>query len=600
MMLLCSLMTATMAVAAETRYYLIRGGQLPTDVETVDWRADHGKTTWALRNIYRSSAARYALFEKRADSWWQVAVNTLPSQPVDLSPIGEGWTLCMRLRRTVNYPLTLCLAGQTTAEGYTVTTTAVPADGQWHTLRVPLSSFGPLTLSESFSGSLVRLHSDLGYTGNEVGIDYCYLTTDATTLDPGQVQDETRYYLVSNSRTPRTIPYIMKDYSEQLSARYSGWMQWAYIPFPYYSSETAGAAAMQLCAMSMPALTGADEDWALVGQLMTDMQGALRLTLYMGGKAYTFAIAADALVRDGKTWNRLYLPLDEAQAGTYTDATFVLLSLSAENLTAGRLSLASLMLTNNHAAVDPDPVVPGDPANGQQIWLLNDGTALPANTNATDYRLFATDYLNVSYGNNATRKSSDPWLTLLPTNGWWSADVSAAKEVDLTPVKGDWTLYARIRTTSTYRPINLILYRPGNQQLYRYQLTADLLPTSSNGEWKDLEIPMSTFLGSETSLAQFSAGNRVFTIHSDGGVASGVEVSLEYLYMARQGESTPAPVPGETPLAEPEVTPIEDPVNPEGIETPALLGLPVKILQNGQLYIRRANEIYDLMGRSVR
>ena len=586
-----------MAHATETRYYFVRGGQLPQDITSVDLRPNYGGTEWNLRNIYRSENARYALFEKRADSWWQVTVNASKANPVDLSEIDNTWTLCMRLRRTVNYPLTLCLLGQTTAEGYTITTTEVPADGQWYTIKVPLSKFTtPLAFDQPQTNTLFRLHSDLGYAGNEVGIDFCYLTGDPTMLDLGQVRDETRFYLVSNDKTPRNVPYDMTDYFSRISMKYSGWMQWAYVPFPFYSMDAAAPVAMQLCASTPLNMDIVDNDWCIVAQVMTDMQGELQATFYLDGYAYAYTIAADQLTRDGKTWNRLYLPLDQAQLNTYTQSTPVVFSLKANTMTAGIMSVASIMVTNNHSASDPKPVVPGDPANGQQIWLVNDGTPLPEMSNIVDYRLFYTDNLSVGYGNNTKRKETDPWLTLLPTNGWYSADVSAAKPVDLSAVQADWKMHAAISTTSTYRPINLILYKLANAQLYRYQLTENDLPTAQNGNWFEFEIPMSTFLGAEKSLPSYAQSNRILSFHSDNGGVAGVEVSLKYLYFSKEGESTPAPIPGETPMIEPTLTP----VSTEGLDQITDDNQPTKILKDGQIYIRRADgTLHDILGRKI-
>jgi hypothetical protein len=265
-------------------------------------------------------------------------------------------------------------------------------------------------------------------------------------------------------------------------------------------------------------------------------------------------------------------------------------------MTAGIMSVASFMVTNNHSASDPKPVVPGDPANGQQIWLVNDGTPLPEMANIVDYRLFYTDNLSVGYGNNTKRKETDPWLTLLPTNGWYSADVSAAKPVDLSAVQADWKMHAAVSTTSTYRPINLILYKLANAQLYRYQLTENDLPTAQNGNWFEFEIPMSTILGAEKSLPSYAQSNRILSFHSDNGGVAGVEVSLKYLYFSKEGESTPAPIPGETPMVEPTLTP----VSTEGLDQITDDNQPTKILKDGHIYIRRADGVwYDIFGRKI-
>lgn len=590
------LLTLTTLNASEVRYYFVRGGQLPDDVTTVDLRPEHSSTIWTMRNIYRNETARYALFEKRADSWWQVAVETAPANGIDLSAIDESWTLCIRLRRTVNYALTLCLFGQTTDEGYTISTSTLPADGQWRTLTIPLSQFSlQIKTDNLISGSLFRLHSDAGYAGDEVGIDFCYLTHDLTTLDQGQVQAEKRYYLITNDRTPLNAQYNINNLSQFISARYSGWMQWAYIPFPYYSMDMSGATAMQLCSTTTLPMTDVDDDWALIAQVQTDMQGPLAAVLYLNGMAYSYHIDDADLVRDGQTWNRLYLPLDEAQMGTYTTPTPVVFSIKADNLSAGVFSVGSLMITNNHSASDPDPLVPGDPANGKQIWLVNDGTPLPDYSNITDYRLFYTDYLTANYGNSTQRNTADSWLTLMPTNGWWSIDMSAAKPIDLTAVQADWTLHTRVKTTSTYRPINLILYLAGNQELKRYTLTDTNLPISQNGTWFDIDIPMSEILTSVSSLPAYNNGNRVFSFHSDGGGTAGVEVSMQYLYFSLKGETTPAPIEGDKPLDEPAIEELPD----TAIDNVSNDIKAKKIIINGRLYIRFGDKTYDVLGNLV-
>ena len=596
----------TLSLFAEKRYYFFRAQDLPEEVQTTDLRPDKGITQLTLNNIYADAEARYALFNKKADSWWQIMVETSRGRTVDLSEVDASWYVKLKIRRTVNYTLSLVLAGAGTANAYPLTTARVPANGEWVELSIPLSDFPSLpAFSDKYAGRLLQIHSDLGYAGDVVGIDYCYLTDDPSATDPGTVLPPKRYYAVTNSKTPLSgTPYTVVDYSAQMDIRAQGWMQWSYVPFPYYSMDTDMPVVQQILQAAECPMPEVNDDWYIIAQIRTTVQGAFALRLYLpDGKAYTDTLSADQLMRDGKTWNRLCLPLYQMIPGVYEGTTDVLFSLSSlENATAGEWSMASLMLTNDPSAADPLPLVPGDPSHESRIYLLNDGSPLPEMMNCTDYRLDQTNYLSVSYGNNTTRKSTDAFLTLLPTNGWWSADVAAKTSVDLTAVDATWHMHTRVRTTSTYRPINIILYKENNAQLARYQLTEALLPVAQNGEWFELDIPMSAFLAESATLINYTA--RIFSFHSDNGGTAGVEVSMDYLYFSHEGESTPDPQPGLPVVEEPQIQPLPDPEpepDPqEGLDQIINHKSQItnhKFIIDGRLFIIRGEQLYDVLGR---
>ena len=393
------MITFCMAISlyAETRYYLFRAQDLPSDVRTVDLRPEKGLAHLSLNNIYPDAEARYALFTKRADSWWQVMVETNKGQKIDLSAVDDSWVLKLKIRRTVNYTLTLILAGAGTANGYTLPVSKVPADGEWVELSIPLSQFPVMpAFSADYTGRLIQIHSDLGYAGDLVGIDYCYLTDDAKGVDPGTVQPPKRYYAITNTHTPLSgTPYTVIDYSSRMDVRVKGWMQWSYIPFPYYSVDSDMPVTQQMRCNTACPMDDVNDDWYLVAQIRTDIKGAFVLRLYIPNDtlAYSDTIRAEDLVRDGVTWNRLCLPLYRMTPGVYHEPTNVLCSFtSLADASAGEWTMPSLMLTNESSASDPLPVIPGDPAQEKRIYLLNDGSPLPAVMNCTDYRLDQTNY----------------------------------------------------------------------------------------------------------------------------------------------------------------------------------------------------------------
>ena len=126
-------LTIVLAIYAEKRIYFFRAKDLPTDVETIDLRPDMGLTQLTLNNIYADPEARYALFNKNSDSWWQVMVETAKGKTVDLSEVDNTWYLKIKIRRTVDYTLTLVLAGAGTANGYPLPVSKLPANGTHHT-----------------------------------------------------------------------------------------------------------------------------------------------------------------------------------------------------------------------------------------------------------------------------------------------------------------------------------------------------------------------------------------------------------------------------------------------------------------------------------
>lgn len=578
---------------AEKRYYLIRGGNLPTTVETVDLRPETELAAYNLSNVDLVPNIRYALFRKSSDSWFQILTETATGRRVNLSDINSRWSLCLKIRRTVDYPLTLVLFGAGVANGYTILTSMVPADGQWRELVIPLSTLSNLPdLSENYTGRLLQLHSELGFTGNEVGIDYAYLTDDPTTPDPGTEQPEQRLYLITNSTTPLVgTRYAVQDYSMFVQSHADGWMQWSYIPFPYYSMTEQMPVAYQLVSQMPNLLNAVDDEWYLIAYVRTNIDADMTYRLYVGDNVYADTLRGETIIADNRTWNRVCVPLAHMTHGQIRTSTDIVFALTANDVMPGEYSIATLMLSNSPSSEDSQPRVPADPSQETRIYLLGDDQPLPEAMTTYDYRLFYTSYLNVGYGNNTTRATQDSYLTLLPTNGWWSADITASQPVDLSMVDATWAVRARVRATTTYRPINMIFYSDdANHELRRYTLSAEQLP--STGEWKDISIPMAELLGSQPSLPTYSGNHRVFTLHSDNGGSAGLEVSVEYLYFVHEGESRPDPQPGLPTLDEPAWDPVPEGWNSvHNIETKT-----TKFIHNGQLLLRRDNHTYNLMG----
>lgn len=587
------LVMVILPLQAEKRYYLIRGGNLPTTMETVDLRPTADVATYNLSNIDLVPNMRYALYRKSSDSWFQILTETATGRRVDLRAINSRWSLCLKVRRTVDYPLTLVLFGAGVANGYTIPTSMVPADGQWRELVIPLSMLPNLPeMTATYSGRLLQLHSELGFAGNEVGIDYAYLTDDPTTPDPGTEQPEERLYLVTNSTTPLVgTRYAVQDYSSFVQPHADGWMQWSYIPFPYYSMTEQMPVAYQLVSQIPNLLNAVDDEWYLVAYIRTNITADMSFRLFIGENVYADVLPAQSIVADNHTWNRICLPLAQMTHGQADRATEILFALTANDVMPGEYSIATLMLSNSPTSEDPKPVVPADPSQETRIYLVGDDQPLPEAMTTYDYRLFYTSYLNVGYGNNTTRATKDSYLTLLPTNGWWSADMTASQPVDLSMVDATWAVRARVRATTTYRPINMIFYSDdANHELRRYTLSAEQLPAT--GEWKDISIPMTELLGSQKSLPTYSGNHRVFTLHSDGGGSAGLEVSMEYLYFVHEGESRPDPQPGLPALDEPSWEPIFlgwESARPTEVKT-------TKFIHNGQLLLRRDDHVYNLMG----
>lgn len=587
------LVMVILPLQAEKRYYLIRGGNLPTTMETVDLRPTADVATYNLSNIDLVPNMRYALYRKSSDSWFQVLTETATGRRVDLRAINSRWSLCLKVRRTVDYPLTLVLFGAGVANGYTIPTSMVPADGQWRELVIPLSMLPNLPeMTATYSGRLLQLHSELGFAGNEVGIDYAYLTDDPTTPDPGTEQPEERLYLVTNSTTPLVgTRYAVQDYSSFVKPHADGWMQWSYIPFPYYSMTEQMPVSYQLVSQIPNLLNAVDDEWYLVAYIRTNITADMSFRLFIGENVYADVLPAQSIVADNRTWNRICLPLAQMTHGQADRATEILFALTANDVMPGEYSIATLMLSNSPTSEDPKPIVPADPSQETRIYLVGDDQPLPEAMTTYDYRLFYTSYLNVGYGNNTTRATKDSYLTLLPTNGWWSADMTASQPVDLSMVDATWAVRARVRATTTYRPINMIFYSDdANHELRRYTLSAEQLPAT--GEWKDISIPMAELLGSQKSLPTYSGNHRVFTLHSDGGGSAGLEVSMEYLYFVHEGESRPDPQPGLPALDEPSWEPIFlgwESARPVEVKT-------IKFIHNGQLLLRRDDHVYNFMG----
>ena len=153
-------------------------------------------------------------------------------------------------------------------------------------------------------------------------------------------------------------------------------------------------------------------------------------------------------------------------------------------------------------------------------------------------------------------------------------------------------MHTRVRTTSAFRPVNLILYKEGNAQLARYQLTEDMLPVAQNGTWFDYDVPMSAFMTEPATLINYTS--RIFSFHSDNGGTAGVEVSMEYLYFSHEGESKPDPVPGQPTVSEPDLAP-----STEGLFDAWGTERPKKLIRGNRLIIQTGDNTYDVYGRKL-
>ena len=123
--------------------------------------------------------------------------------------------------------------------------------------------------------------------------------------------------------------------------------------------------------------------------------------------------------------------------------------------------------------------------------------------------------------------------------------------------------------------------------------TDALLPVAQNGNWYDFDIPMTAFLATGSTLISYTS--RIFSFHSDGGGTSGVEVSMEYLYFSKEGESRPDPQPTLPPVAEPELEPVQ---TPDGLFYPAITSAQ-KYIRNGLLVIQHQDKYFDVLGRPL-
>lgn len=536
----------TLVLTAEQRYYFARGGELPTDALCTDLRPVSGLTTLVADNLQTDERYTYNFFNKPADSWWGLTWQTYGKNEVDMQHVTSQWTLKLKIKTTVpdTYPIHVVLNGTGTANAITLSPAQCPRNGKWHILSIPLSTY-PISLNftDKMKGKLFQLHSDGGEAGNILAIDYAYLTDDATQEDEGFVQSDKRYYLIINPKTPKQEGYTKVDYSQNIHYAATPWKQPSYVSYPFLLLEQPATKAQLQCRTKNYDYQWADVNasWYLQLMLYKTMEGDITLHLSnAAGSALQYTIDDAQLPLE--EWTPLTIQLSSLTTdfALFTSEDIPIITLTMHNAANGTLSVAYAFFANNIQEDDPAPDMPRDPNAEQRIYLVNDGSPLPAGS--VDYRANILEGIEVLYNNAMVRDASVQYLaarTRADQSSWWSIDLRARQLVNLSEVTPEWNLYIKLKTEVTYRPINIILY-PNNAAV-RYVMTEDILPLTAT-EGQELTLPMTTFIQSG-NLGQFSGSASYFSFHADQSGITNALCAIEEMYFSfNNSEPTPPDV----------------------------------------------------------
>lgn len=575
----------TSLVHAEKRYYFWRGGELPTadGLTTVDLRPGHG-TTSPTPNGNNDNALvwdedlGYPRFTLSNAGWW--SFNQTASAGVDMTNIYNdfsNWYLKIRVSTTISNSANINVILNTIGaaeNAFKLTTALLPRDGTWTELTLSLkndyTTSNVTNLQNSFNstsktGTLFQIHSGSGVTEGTFGIDYAYLTNDPSGVDEGTAESytpPTRYYLLTNDRTPSSSSYDKIDYSADVNTAASvssNWSMPGYATYPYYTMTTDGDADVEFTATTDNIeLADVDNAWYLKTKIKTNTSGIVKFTLIdCNDTEKIYTIPTGSITGEWVALNILlsdFVGSGNADYDCQKAIDDVVFKFEIENGVKDEFFyMAYLYITNEdiNAVADPDPAEPIDPSKDRYIYFVNDGSDLPVGGDViyTDYRVGISNNVKLAISTQyhwyneyyqvheptLTRNTGYDYLYFTTRNeNSYSFSIQPNGEgVDLQGVTEEWYLNMKVKVETTDRPINPYLYLPGSStKLGDGLFTDDMLSVTQNGTWVEIEIPLSAY-SANLELGEYTDVNgSIFELagSNPGGLSDKV-VAVEYLYL---------------------------------------------------------------------
>ncbi len=275
--------------------------------------------------------------------------------------------------------------------------------------------------------------------------------------------------------------------------------------------------------------------------------------------------------------------INNSEEVTYNDGKWHIVQLALADANGNKPS--SYLVANQHAF---------------QIHL--DGNGASGKIIAIDYAYFTNDISAIDEGTAADGEipvepevipEQDPYLT----SEWWNCSVSNEffgittnaewwfnfqlknnAAVDLTPVYSTWRLVIRLRNgvveDGQDRGLTIEMGEPA--------ANVNLVSTFAEAEnFVVKELPLTESLTDAKHLKELAAGANILVMSSGNNNEAGRAIEFDYIYFTNEPESV-------------------DPATGLDCTGNTVLDQPVKFINNGQMFIRRGDVIYDLNGQQIR
>ena len=338
-----------------------------------------------------------------------------------------------------------------------------------------------------------------------------------------------------------------------------------------------------------------DDTYSLVVRFKTDLPDAavtnnkLRFNLSSGAGNF-YINNSDAETFNNELWHTVVLPLADAQ-GNKPAAYLVAnqhafqIHLDGNGQSGKYIAIDYAYFTNDITSLDPGTAEDGDitpvepdtiPEQAPQRIYLRKGTAVTPEGVAETADYSAGAYITSEWWNCTP---SGEFFGISTNAEWWfNFQLKNNAAVDLTPVYSTWRLVIRLKNgvveEGQDRGLTIELGEPAQ----------NINLVSSFAEAADFvvkEFPLTETLADANHLNNIAAGSNVMVMSSGNNNEAGRNIEFDYIYFTNE----PEPVdPGQQTAI--------DLVNQDVIT--------VKFFENGQLFIRRGNAIYDLNGMQIR
>ncbi len=464
------------------------------------------------------------------------------------------------------------------------------------------NSFGESNIvgDKTFTNEIMRISAASGeqFTITSIYLESKYESQGGEPIVPPTPEGNVRYYLYRGNNTD-ALPTIDEvtciDVRPTANATVSCNSAAQDATVTDYAQFTVNGSWCAIDHKPTAAVTNSiDNTYYLVVRFKTDLaDGAvtnnkLRFNLSSGAGNFYINNSDEVTYNDGK-WHIVQLALADANGNkpsSYLVANQHAFQIHLDgNGASGKIiAIDYAYFTNDISAIDEgtaaDGEIPVEPEvipeqDPQRIYLCKGSAVTPEGVAVTaDYSEGA--YLTCEWWNCSV---SNEFFGITTSENWWfNMQLKNNAAVDLTPVYSTWRLVIRLRNgvveDGQDRGLTIEMGEPA--------ANVNLVSTFAEAEnFVVKELPLTESLTGAKHLKELAAGANILVMSSGNNNEAGRAIEFDYIYFTNEPESV-------------------DPATGLDCTGNTVLDQPVKFINNGQMFIRRGDVIYDLNGQQMR